>query len=106
MLWNWKKLFSVLLLWIYIFVGSNVGIIKVNAETIPTGFVVIDQSNSGEYINVKINQLLNYGVKNIYIKNGIYNLNNMINITKADIKLVGEDKNFTKLIQTQKNVIV
>lgn len=94
---------SLVLLLCFFILGCNIGMIKVNAETIPTGFTVIDQSNSGEYINVKINQLINDGVKNIYIKNGTYNLNSMININISDVKLVGEDKNYTKLIQTQKN---
>lgn len=102
MILNWRQKFLVLLLCICI-LESNVGIIKVSAEAVPTGFTVIDKSNSGEYINVKINQLINDGVKNIYIKNGVYNLNSMIKINKDDIKLVGEDKNYTKLIQTQKN---
>ncbi|WP_160686902.1 right-handed parallel beta-helix repeat-containing protein [Clostridium sp. C2-6-12] len=102
MLLNWRRIISVVMVWSFILV-SNVGTKKAKAETIPTGFVVIDQSNCGEFINVKINQLLNDGVKNIYIKNGIYNLNSMIKINKADIKLIGEDKNNTKLVQTQKN---
>lgn len=102
MMLNWRGKSLVVLLCIFI-LGCNIGTIKVNAETIPTGFTVIDQSNSGDYINVKINQLINDGVKNIYIKSGTYNLNNMININTSDVNLVGEDKNYTKLIQTQKN---
>lgn len=62
MILNWRQKFLVLLLCMCI-LESNVGIIKVSAEAVPTGFTVIDQSNSGEYINVKINQLINDGVK-------------------------------------------
>lgn len=102
MMLNWRGKSLVLLLCVFI-LGCNMGMKKANAETMLTGFTVIDQSNSGEYINVKINQLINDGVKNIYIKNGTYNLNNMININVPDVKLIGEDKTNTKLIQTQKN---
>lgn len=94
---------SLVLLLCFFTLGCNIGTIKANAETAPTGFTVIDQSNSGEYINIKINKLIDDGVKNIYIKNGTYNLNNMININTSDVNLVGEDKNYTKFIQTQAN---
>jgi hypothetical protein len=97
---NIKKNISILLLLSYLllFIGNT----RVYADTviIPDGFTVVDQYNSGTYINETINQLLDSGVKNIFIKDGIYNLNGMININKSDVVLKGEDKNNTKLIQT------
>lgn len=62
--------------------------------------VIIDELNSGEFINDTINRLIDSGVKNIFIKNGTYKLNNMINIDKPGVTLTGENKDFTKLIQT------
>ena len=102
MILNLRKKYLVLLCCLFT-LGCNMGTINANAETVPTGFTVIDQTNSGEYINIKINQLINDGVKNIYIKNGTYNLNNMIKINTSGVNLIGEDKNYTKLIQTQAN---
>lgn len=72
-------------------------------EVYPCKEVIIDQSNCGEFLNVTINKLIDSGIKDIFIKNGNYKLNNMININKPNVNLIGEDKNYTKLIQTTPN---
>lgn len=97
---NMKRNTSILLLLSYLllFIVGNTNVYA--TAVVPDGFTVIDQLNSGSYLNETVNQLLDSGVKNIYIKNGTYNLNGMININKSDVVLMGEDKTNTKLIQT------
>lgn len=99
-----KKIGLLIILLCFLMEFCNLVGINTYAYSDLTGFTIIDKTNSGEYINDKINQLINNGIKNIYIKNGEYNLNGMININQSDVTLLGEDKNNTTLIQTQSNV--
>lgn len=103
MIKNVEKKVSVLLFICFcIFVSSKN--IMVYADTIvPDGFSVIDKENSGDFLNDAINNLIENGSKHIFIKNGTYKLNSMININKSDVILMGEDKNQTKIIQTKPN---
>lgn len=100
---NFLKSFYLKLI-VFFLMFTVIGTGKVYADEVyPCEAITIDQSNCGEFLNVTINKLIEDGVKDIFIKAGNYKLNNMINIDKPNVNLIGEDKNCTKLIQTNPN---